>query len=82
MYSEEGLLGWTHSVDEQAENSSPQIVSINQARMQLPPVRFPVAGTITRLAIAVKPTAPRCSASRSLIVRDDELSFQADTPHM
>ena len=36
MYSEDGLLGWTHSVEEQAKNVSPEMVNINidKARMK------------------------------------------------
>jgi len=36
MYSEDGLLGWTHSVEEQAKNVSPEMVNMNidKARMK------------------------------------------------
>jgi hypothetical protein len=57
MYSEDGLLGCTHSVEEQAANVRPAMASMHIERMKSSCLGCS-GGTLNRPTIAVKPLRP------------------------
>ena len=61
MYSEDGLLGWTQSVDEQADKVSPAMTSIRKERMNLLLQGAFGGGTINCPALIVKQGADLCT---------------------